>query len=112
MTEKLTAHLRAQIATGELDADAAQLEVAQSLEKVAARLASWKRPRAGLWSMMGGGRSAAPRGLYIHGPVGRGKTMLMDTFFELTAFEPKLRCHFHEFMAQVHERIGKTRKLG
>jgi cell division protein ZapE len=110
MTEKLTAHLRAQIATGELDADAAQLEVAQSLEKVAARLASWKRPRAGLWSMMGGGRSAAPRGLYIHGPVGRGKTMLMDTFFELTAFEPKLRCHFHEFMAQVHERIGKTRK--
>jgi cell division protein ZapE len=110
MTEKLTEHLRAQIAAGELDADAAQLEVAQALEALAARLAGWQRPRSGLWSMLGGGRSAVPRGLYIHGPVGRGKTMLMDAFFELAAFEPKVRCHFHEFMADVHERIAEVRK--
>ena len=42
---------------------------------------------------------AAPRGLYIHGAVGRGKTMLMDLFFDNVDFTPKTRCHFHEFMA-------------
>jgi cell division protein ZapE len=110
MTEKLSEHLRAQIAAGELDADAAQLQVAQSLEALAEHLASWKRARPGLWSVLGGTRSEAPRGIYIHGPVGRGKTMLMDAFFELVPFEPKLRCHFHEFMADVHERIAKARK--
>jgi cell division protein ZapE len=110
MTDTLSAHLRAQIAAGELDADAAQLQVAQSLEALAAGLAGWRRQRPGLWSMLAGGRSEVPRGVYIHGPVGRGKTMLMDLFFELVAFEPKLRCHFHEFMADVHERIGTARQ--
>jgi cell division protein ZapE len=110
MTETLTEHLRAQIAAGELDADLAQLEVAQRLEALAEHLSHWRRPRAGLWSKLGGKRGEAPRGLYIHGPVGRGKTMLMDLFFELVAFEPKLRCHFHEFMADVHERIAAARR--
>jgi cell division protein ZapE len=110
MTKKLTEHLRTLVAAGELDADPAQVEVAHSLEQLAECLAGWRRQRPGLWSMLGGGRSEAPRGVYIHGPVGRGKTMLMDLFYELTAFEPKLRCHFHEFMADVHERIGKARR--
>jgi len=110
MTENLTEHLRAQIAAGELDADVAQLEVAQELEALAQRLSCWRRPRAGIWSKLGAKRDEAPRGVYIHGPVGRGKTMLMDLFFELVAFEPKLRCHFHEFMADVHERIAAARR--
>ena len=49
--------------------------------------------------------SAPPRGLYIHGEVGRGKTMLMDLFFQHSPVEHKRRAHFHEFMAEVHERI-------
>ncbi len=110
MTELLTEHLRAQIAAGELDEDLAQLEVAQSLEALAEHLASWRRARSGLWSKLGGGRSDPPRGLYIYGAVGRGKTMLMDAFFEVAAVRPKLRCHFHEFMADVHERIARARK--
>ncbi len=110
MTDNLTELLRAQIAAGELDADLAQLEVAQSLEALAQRLAHWQRPRAGLWSRLAGNRNDVPRGLYIHGAVGRGKTMLMDLFFEQVAFAPKQRCHFHEFMADVHERIGKARR--
>jgi cell division protein ZapE len=50
-----------------------------------------------------------PRGVYMHGAVGRGKTMLMDLFYEATDFAPKRRLHFHEFMSEVHERIARGR---
>ncbi len=49
-------------------------------------------------------------GLYIHGEVGRGKTMLMDLFFNDSPVEHKRRAHFHEFMADVHERIHGFRQ--
>ncbi|MGL4494175.1 MAG: cell division protein ZapE, partial [Beijerinckiaceae bacterium] len=54
-------------------------------------------------------------GLYIWGDVGRGKTMLMDLFFAQCPVQRKRRCHFHDFMADVHERIAAHRqrvKLG
>jgi len=111
MTETPTSRLRAQIAAGELDADMAQLEVAHRLDVLAQRLDRWRPPRSGLFSVLARANGAtAPRGLYIHGAVGRGKTMLMDLFFEVVAFTPKLRCHFHEFMGDVHERIGEARR--
>ena len=49
------------------------------------------------------------RGLYIFGEVGRGKTMLMDLFFEASPVARKRRAHFHEFMLDVHERIYAIR---
>ncbi len=55
------------------------------------------------------------RGIYIHGAVGRGKTMLMDLFFDLAPVNRKRRVHFNDFMADVHDRIGRHRaavKLG
>ena len=103
-----TYHSRA--ANGTLDPDPAQIVVAERLDALVKALVAWK-PRQGLAGLF---RKAAPppRGLYIHGPVGRGKTMLMDLFFEETAFAPKRRLHFHAFMAEVHDRIGKARKTG
>ncbi|MEO0543492.1 MAG: cell division protein ZapE [Pseudomonadota bacterium] len=50
------------------------------------------------------------KGLYIVGSVGRGKTMLMDFFYRACPAKRKRRCHFHEFMADVHDRIGAHRK--
>ncbi len=44
-------------------------------------------------------------GLYIHGPVGRGKTMLMDLFYQQLALGGKIRLHFHHFMARVHQEL-------
>ena len=73
-----------------------------------ARLRRWHR-REGLAALLRGSEPA-PKGLYIFGPVGRGKTMLMDLFFEATTFRPKRRVHFHEFMAEVHDHIGAARK--
>ena len=110
MTQNVTERLRAQIAGEELVADAAQLDVARRLDDLLARLQLWQPHRAGLRSLFGRPGNPAPRGLYICGPVGRGKTMLADLFFDLAQFAPKLRRHFHEFMADVHERIGKARQ--
>lgn len=110
MTQFPLDRLRAQVGAGELETDAAQLAVAARLDALARRLNGWRPARNGLLSRFSRGNGSAPRGLYIHGDVGRGKTMLMDMFFACVGFAPKQRCHFHEFMADVHERIAATRR--
>ena len=99
---------RALVGNGVIEADAAQAAAALRLNDVALELRRWRR-REGLAALLRGSEPA-PKGLYIFGPVGRGKTMLMDLFFEATAFRPKRRVHFHEFMAEVHDRITAARK--
>ncbi len=54
--------------------------------------------------------ASTAQGLYIYGDVGRGKTMLMDLFFEASPVVRKRRAHFHEFMADVHERVRVFRQ--
>jgi cell division protein ZapE len=99
---------------GDIARDPAQLAVARRLAELNTRLAD--HVLASKSSALGWifARREAPRqpvrGLYIHGGVGRGKTMLMDLFYETSPVQAKRRAHFHAFMADVHERIHAWRQ--
>src|SRR5712672_4834824 len=101
------AHYQSLVASGAIEADAAQAEAAVAFADLEQRLANYKpvSKQGLLGRLFADKEEAPPRGLYIHGEVGRGKTMLMDLFFQQSPVEHKRRAHFHEFMADVHERI-------
>jgi cell division protein ZapE len=101
------AHYQAHVSSGAIEPDAAQAKAAEALADLEERLASYKplRKQGLLGRLFADRDEAPPRGLYIHGEVGRGKTMLMDMFFQQSLVVHKRRAHFHEFMAEVHERI-------
>ena len=101
------------ITRGELTRDPAQVALARQLDDLIVRL---DQARMGAKSSALGwlfGKDKRPetvQGLYIHGDVGRGKTMLMDLFFEVLPGTKKRRAHFHDFMADVHTRIHARRE--
>jgi cell division protein ZapE len=100
---------RAMVASGALKPDAAQAFAVEAFEILAARLSraaeekpdflSWFRPSP-----------PAPKGLYLYGGVGAGKTMLMDLFFASCPFAPKRRAHFQAFMSETHDLIAQARR--
>ena len=104
------------VAAGSIERDPAQLAAIEQLDALAARLAERGevRPRrSGFFGKLFGGGEAeaeAPKGLYVWGEVGRGKTMLMDLFYEALPLKAKRRAHFHAYMADVHERIHAWRQ--
>ncbi len=104
--------LKSLTASGSLQVDAAQMDVAKHLDRVLAALKQ-RRPAAKSsalgWLFAARKKPEPIRGLYIHGSVGRGKTMLMDMFFAMAPSKKKRRAHFHEFMADVHNRIAAHR---
>ncbi len=109
----LVAKLKALTLSGELKTDPAQMAVAARLAKILLALAD--SPAAAKSSALGWlfgrkKREKPIRGLYVHGSVGRGKTMLMDMFFDMAMIRRKRRAHFHEFMADVHARIHAHRQ--
>ena len=82
------------------------------LDTLAAKLNGYKaegKP-SGFSRLFGMKPPDPPRGLYIYGPVGRGKTMLMDMFFDAAPAPLKRRAHFHAFMADVHARLHQWRQ--
>jgi cell division protein ZapE len=111
MSASPLARYNARVEAGETSHDDAQAAIAARLDALANDLKGW-RPANGGWKLSNlfAARRPPPRGLYIHGKVGRGKTMLMDLFFHAVAFAPKRRVHFHEFMAETHDRIADARK--
>lgn len=100
--------LKACIKSGELETDDAQIEAAKALDALLARLDA--RPDPGLISKIFKRKAAPVMGLYLWGGVGRGKSMLMDWFFEQASVPAKQRVHFHAFMLDVHARINARRQ--
>ncbi|GHD18363.1 cell division protein ZapE [Tianweitania populi] len=101
-------------AEGAIHPDPHQLKVVAALDRLLSDLQA--RPldsRPGFFARLFGGKAGrdevGPRGLYVYGSVGRGKTMLMDLFLEAAPVEKKRRAHFNDFMADVHDRIGRHR---
>jgi cell division protein ZapE len=110
------ANLVARRAAGEIHADPVQEKVVLRLQAVYDQLAALAdHPvKRGLLARLGLGRAPkppdGPHGLYIWGPVGRGKSMLMDLFFADAPVAKKRRVHFHEFMLEVHDRLHRRRE--
>ena len=104
---------RALLAEGRIEMDPAQAELVERLDALAARLAGYRpgRRASPFGRLIGARPEEPPRGLYIHGEVGRGKTLLMDLFFEGVSLVPKRRVHFHAFMADVHARVHRWRQM-
>lgn len=96
------------IATGQLRPDEAQRQVALRFGKAVAELeAQGQRP--GLLARLARRKPDPVRGVYLWGGVGRGKSMLMDLFFDCVGIAEKRRVHFHEFMQEVHDRLRAER---
>ena len=102
------AEYHALIEAGELQPDANQASAIASLEQLYHELIEY-RPNGKQWAAgllrWFGGSKPAPKGVYLYGGVGRGKSMLMDLFYSVAATSAKRRIHFHEFMLDIHARL-------
>lgn len=108
---EVSAGLDAQVASGKLKPDPDQIEIARRLDRLAEELARRENSGSGWGTRLFGKKPAEPpRGVYLWGGVGRGKSMLMDLFFAHAKIERKRRVHFHEFMQECHERIHRWRQ--
>ena len=100
------------VAQGALERDASQRAAIEKLQTLADALSSRTPKSAKLTqSLLARFRRSTqrPRGLYLWGQVGRGKTFLMNLFFNELSIDKKRRAHFHAFMADVHDRLHRLR---
>ena len=113
MTASILERYQALLADKRIEADPAQRELVGRLDGLATKLAGYRpgRHASAFARLLGARPEEPPRGLYIHGEVGRGKTLLMDLFFEGAPVVHKRRVHFHAFMADVHARVHRWRQM-
>jgi len=86
-------------------ADPAQLRAVEALDRCAGEWAAYKDKRSNAFKKLIN-RPDIPRGVYMYGGVGRGKSFLMDCFFNAVPLKRKTRLHFHEFMREVHRELA------
>ena len=93
--------------TGTVRPDPAQQSAALRLQTLADEIAPYAKQmgREGWMARLKRKTLPPPRGVYLHGGVGRGKTMLMDLFFQHAGIDSRKRIHFHAFMLEVHDRV-------
>jgi cell division protein ZapE len=96
------------VAEGALDADPLQHQTAELLDEIGRKLVALERP-GGFFAGLFNARKPVPKGAYIWGDVGRGKSLLMDLFFDTVPITAKRRVHFHEFMDEMHTAIAAFR---
>jgi cell division protein ZapE len=106
MPQSLRSAYRQRLDEGQIKADPAQEAALQPLCRLEAELDARHEPSFLAFLK----KPKAPRGVYLWGPVGRGKSMLMDLFFDTAPVEKKRRAHFYAFMAEVHGLIDQWRK--
>ena len=107
MFDSIGENYRALVANGELAPDPAQQAAVARLQSLADALRSPRRtPRLFFRT------SPPPKGVYLWGDVGRGKSMLMDLFFEAAPLRARRRIHFNAFMVETHARIHEARQQG
>jgi len=106
----LLARYDALIASGELRADPDQRAAAERLARLQDEIEA-PAPSPGIFGKLFGSKAAeTPRGVYLWGGVGRGKSMLMDLFVETLGIAKKRRVHFHAFMLELDRHLGEARK--
>jgi len=106
---KVFARYQKLVAAGELKPDTEQRAAAERFDRLADALETIPKRGSVLWRMLGKAPEP-PRGVYLWGGVGRGKSMLMDLFFDSVDIRRKRRVHFHEFMLEVHDRLNVERR--
>ncbi|MFG1287294.1 cell division protein ZapE [Xanthobacter versatilis] len=116
MTAETKARVRelyaAKLAAGDISDDPAQAMVVQEFARLELELRerAMAQKSSALGWLFQRRAPVTPKGMYVYGKVGRGKTMLMDLFFDALPPRAKRRAHFHEFMGDVHERIFRERQ--
>ncbi len=111
--DPITRRYNALVRAGEIDADPHQRAVVARLDRLSDAITRKRMARktsALGWLFARNAPRDTIRGVYIHGAVGRGKTMLMDLFFKACQADRKRRTHFNDFMADVHNRIHAHRQ--
>ena len=97
--------LEAEVASHRMLVDSSQRQAAQALDELSARLQQPSSLAEKVRSRLRRGDACAPRGLYLWGGVGRGKTLLMDMFYDSLQIAQRQRTHFYRFMRQVHAEL-------